>query len=52
VSAESSETAITPSAAEMDARAKEAEKTAINRAKYDCYYENMSNTMVYCQLML
>ncbi len=34
VSAESSETAITPSDAEMDARAKEAVKSAINRAKY------------------
>lgn len=33
VSAESSETAITPSDAEMDARAKEAVKSAINRAK-------------------
>lgn len=33
VSAESSEAAITPNDAEMDARAKEAVKSAINRAK-------------------
>ena len=33
VSAESSETAITPNDAEMDIRAKEAVKSAINRAK-------------------
>lgn len=33
VSAEGSETAITPNDAEMDARAKEAVKSAINRAK-------------------
>lgn len=33
VSAESSETAITPDDAEMDVRAREAVKSAINRAK-------------------
>lgn len=60
VSAESSETAITPNDAEMDARAKEAVKSAINRAKtckkpiarYDkaskrAYIENADGEKVY-----
>lgn len=60
VSAESSKAAITPNDAEMDARAKEAVKSAINRAKtckkpiarYDksskrAYIENADGDKIY-----